>query len=230
MKEVLRNLAFFALFVVAFSAITSCSGTGNSTTNEESANTAAGEKKKSDYPPIAAAVANSDLKNLDGSTFKVADRKGEVLLLNMWATWCAPCRAEMPALVKMQDEYRDQGFRVIGLNSDDEELDDINKFVEEMKLNYEIVWADTALQNELLKISKFPGIPQSFLVDRDGNLRGVFRGANPKDIRKMEELVGKVVTGAETAVPAAETHEPDQPSVPLKKDEEKGETGNKAVK
>ena len=56
MKEVLRNLAFFALFVVAFSAITSCSGTGNSTTNEESANTAAGEKKKSDYPPIAAAV------------------------------------------------------------------------------------------------------------------------------------------------------------------------------
>jgi peroxiredoxin len=93
----------------------------------------------------------------------------------------------------MQDKHGPQGFEVIGLNTDDEEVDKINVFAESMKLNYPLAWADTGLQSSLLKISKFPGIPQSFLIDRDGNLRGVFRGANVADIAKMEETVAKVV-------------------------------------
>src|SRR4029078_5418265 len=96
-------------------------------------------------------------------------------------------------LVKMQEAHRDKGFEVIGLDTDDESVEDINKFAESMKLNYSLVWADTELQNSLVKISKFGGIPQSFIVDRDGNLRGVFRGANPADVKKMSELVDLVV-------------------------------------
>jgi len=202
MKRSLVNLTLFVCLAIVFSALTSCSGTSTSQkgpADEAVQNTsdvpvnAAPEKKKTDYPPIASAVAQADIKNLDGTTFKIADKKGKVLLLNMWATWCGPCRSEMPTLVRMQDKHRDQGLEVIGLNTDDETVEDINKFAADMKLNYTLVWSDTSMQAALLKISKFGGIPQSFIIDRDGNLRGVFRGANPADVKKMEDLVGMIV-------------------------------------
>ena len=202
MKSIFTNLVVFVGIALAMSSLTGCSGTGtpangtNANGAETSANAPANTettKKKSDYPPIASAVAQADIKNLDGSTFKVADKKGKVLLLNLWATWCGPCRAEMPTLVRMQEEHRAHDFEVIGLNTDEETVEQINEFATQMKLNYSLVWADTKLQAALLRISKFDGIPQSFIVDRDGNLRGVFRGANPADIKQMEELVSVIV-------------------------------------
>ena len=192
---------YFVVLAFVLSALTGCSGTSTSdqgggnaaASGNASSGNAESTKKKSDYPPIATAVAQADIKNLDGTTFKVADKKGKVVLLNMWATWCGPCRAEMPALVRMQNDYKDLGFEVVGLNTDDETVDQINEFAADMKLNYTLAWADTKLQAALLNISKFDGIPQSFIVDRDGNLRGVFRGAGVADIKKMEELVGLIV-------------------------------------
>ncbi len=201
MRKFYNNAALFVVLAFTFSALTGCSDTASSHQSTTEGSTAAksdSAKKKSEYPPIPEAVAQSDLKNLDGTTFKVADKKGKVMLLNMWATWCGPCRAEMPALVRMQSAYQDQGFEVIGLNTDDESVEKIGIFNDEMKLNYPLVWADLKLQGDLVRISKFGGIPQSFLIDREGNLRGVFKGANPRDIKQMEELVAKVVNGEDT--------------------------------
>jgi thiol-disulfide isomerase/thioredoxin len=210
MKELFFNLALFVVLAAAFSSCNTNSnlqsGEPPAASNSTTANAGA-PKKPSEYPPIATAIAESDIKNLDGSTFKIADKKGKVILLNMWATWCGPCRAEMPALVKMQDAFRDQGLEIVGLNSDDEPAEDINNFAKAMNLNYTLVWPDDKLRNDLLKISQFGGIPQSFLIDRDGNLRGVFRGANPNDVRKMETLVAKVVNGDDSLVP--DTPRPD---------------------
>jgi len=202
MKSSSTSLVIFIVLTVIVSIGVSCGGSragandaagSDASKNAASDSNAGQSKKKTDYPPIATAVAQADIKNLDGTTFKVADKKGSVVLLNMWATWCGPCRSEMPALVRMQDAHRDKGFEVIGLNTDDEPVEAINKFAGDMKLNYTLVWADTATQKALLDISKFPGIPQSFIVDRDGNLRGVFKGANPADVKKMEELVDMIV-------------------------------------
>jgi thiol-disulfide isomerase/thioredoxin len=202
MKNSFTNLAVFAVLALAFSVLTSCSGTTPSsntnagTSPQTDANTAAKaepEKKTTDYPPVSAAVADAEIKNLDGTTWKVSDKKGKVLLLNMWATWCGPCRSEMPTLVKLQEANGDKGLEVIGLNTDDETVEEINKFAADMKLNYTLVWADTTLQAALLKISKFGGIPQSFIIDRNGDLRGVFRGANPADVKKMSDLVEMIV-------------------------------------
>ena len=151
-------------------------------------------KKGFEYPKIASAVATAEIKGLDGMVYTINDKAGKILLLNLWATWCGPCRSEMPALVRMQEKHGPQGFEVIGLNTDEEDVQTINDFAAELKLNYPLAYADTSLQSAMLKISKFPGIPQSFLLDREGRLRGVFRGANPADIAKMEEVVAKLVS------------------------------------
>lgn len=201
MKEVISHLFLLAAFAVIFSGLSACTGTASSQKGpvDETAPPAVpadGEvvKTKSIYPAIASAVATAEIKNLDGTAFTVNDKKGRIILLNLWATWCGPCRAEMPALVRLQDKYGSQGFEVIGLNTDDEEVEKINAFVADMKLNYPIAYADTNLQSSLIKISKFPGIPQSFLIDREGNLRGVFKSANAAEIAKLEATVEKVMS------------------------------------
>jgi hypothetical protein len=120
----------------------------------------------------------------------------------------------------MQEKHGAQGFEVLGLNTDEEEAQVINDFGAELKVNYPMAYANTSLQAAMLKISKFPGIPQSFLIDREGRLRGVFKGANPADIRKMEEVVAKVVneTGpvsSDEPAPVPQSEETPVPSEPL---------------
>jgi thiol-disulfide isomerase/thioredoxin len=201
MMSIFKNIAIFSLLALSISGLAGCSAPATSENAPADGSSPANApakgiddaKKNPNYRPIEKAVDEAELKNLDGTTFRVADKRGKVVLLNMWATWCGPCRAEMPSLVRMQDDHRDLGLEVIGLNTDDETVAQINDFAAEMKLNYTLVWADTALQSALLRISKFGGIPQSFIIDREGNLRGVFRGANPADIKKMEELVELIV-------------------------------------
>jgi thiol-disulfide isomerase/thioredoxin len=202
MKNILINLALFIILAAAFSGLTGCSGTVNSQKgpNPEPAPSPApaaieqtDTTKTSNYPPAPALVAQSEIKGLDGSTFKVEDRKGQIILLNLWATWCGPCRGEMPELIAMQNKYSDKNFKVIGLNTDDEAADDIKDFAAQMKLNYELAWADRPLMSELFKITRFQAIPQSFLIDREGRLRGVFTGGGPRVIGQMKETVDRVV-------------------------------------
>jgi thiol-disulfide isomerase/thioredoxin len=205
MTSFTRKFALVLLVAMFVAGLAGCSGTVTSetgpevpatdSTNKPAANADAEKAKKDNpnYRPIEKAIDEGELKLLDGSTTRLVDKRGKVVLLNMWATWCGPCRAEMPTLVKMQDEHRDKGLEVIGLNTDDETVEQINEFAEKMKLNYTLVWVDTDYQANLVKISKFGGIPQSFIIDREGNLRGVFRGAAPADVAKMHELVNLIV-------------------------------------
>ena len=193
MKVFALNFFLFLSFVIVFSACTQQPGREtDADTVSNTANTT-GEKTDSKYPALPEKIALAELENLDRTKTKIADHKGKVLLLNLWATWCGFCRQEMPILVKMQDAHRDSGFEILGLNVDDESIDQVNEFTQEMKLNYTLVWSDESTTRELLKVSKFQGIPQSFLVDREGNLRGVFTGADPANLKKMEHLVAKIV-------------------------------------
>ncbi len=198
MRSAFLKLAFYTLLVTLAAFFAACSSSVNSQNGSaEAPSQGETDAPGSGYPKLASTVAGAQIKGLDGNIFTLNDKVGKVMLVNLWATWCGPCRSEIPALVKMQEEHGPQGFEVLGLNTDDEDVQAINDFAADLKINYPIAYADTSLQSNFLKISKFPGIPQSFLIDRDGRLRGVFRGANPADVRKMGEIVAKVVNEGE---------------------------------
>ncbi len=198
MKVFFTNIALFIVLSFAFSALTSCTNTQTAAVNENStaANTttdAPSDKKKVNYPPAPSAIMQADIKSLDSTTFKLQDKKGKVLLVNLWATWCAPCIAEMPHLVEMQDKFKDKGFEIIGLDIDPESKEEIETFAVNQKLNYQLGWADGNLMNEFVKITRLQGIPQSILINREGQLTGVFTGGGGKTIAKLKETVEKIV-------------------------------------
>jgi len=188
MKFLVKTLALFIFLAVAFSGFTAC----NRLTDVS--NVSNTETKKSGYPPVSTAIMQAELTGLEGEKFKLEDYKGKVVLVNLWATWCGPCRNEMPHLVEMQNTHKDKGFEILGLDTDETETKEkIKAFAENMKLNYTLGWIDEKTYGEFLKISKFPGIPQSFLINREGQLLGVFTGGSPTTIAKLKEIVGKAV-------------------------------------
>ena len=204
---IVRSISITAVLLAAIFFIGCGGGVGNANSGNVAANTATNTtgntsntttEAPSIYPPLATAIAQGDLEALDGTHFTPADRKGNVVLLNLWGVWCGPCRNEMPHLVEMQDKYRDRGFQVIGLNIGDDErqpesIDKIKQFAGEMKLNYELVRVDHDVQEAIVGVTKFDGVPQSVLIDRGGHLRGVFLGGGSSVVNKMKETVDKVV-------------------------------------
>lgn len=195
MKFFLQNIALFVIFTIAFSALTGCSG-GNSVSiqnTETTSNAASPDKPKSVYPPAPSAIMQADIKLLDDTTIKLQDKKGKVLLVNLWATWCQPCLAEMPHLVEMQEKYRDQGLEIIGLDVDPETKQQIEAFAAKQKLNYTLGWADDKLQTEFVKVTKLAGIPQTILINRNGETRGIFTGGGQRVISQMKETVEKAI-------------------------------------
>jgi thiol-disulfide isomerase/thioredoxin len=203
MKNTLTNLVLFAALSVAFSSLSAC---GTASTEKKGAiievapnnvniSSANPETAKSggNYPPAPVAIMQSDIKDLDGKTFKLEDKKGKVVLVNLWATWCGPCRSEMPHLVEMQNKYKEKDFEILGLNVDAESVEAVKSFGEEMRLNYFLGYAEDKLVGEIMKLSRQQGIPQSVLINREGKTEGVFFGSGAKAINAMKESVEKAV-------------------------------------
>ena len=205
MRNVFINILLFVVLAAAFSGLTGCPGSPQVDPNSESSNTNtktnSSQTKSSEYPPLPAAIAQADVELLDGSKFKIADRKGKVLLLNLWATWCGPCRAEIPELVAMQDTHREKGFQVLGLDVGDgdggqESVGQIKTFGEKFKVNYELARISNETTGEFYRFTKFNGVPISILVDKEGRIRGVFMGGGPRVLGQMKAAVEKLVDEA----------------------------------
>jgi thiol-disulfide isomerase/thioredoxin len=103
---------------------------------------------------------------LEGKPLSLADYKSKVILLNFWATWCGPCRAEIPDLVELQSKYKDQ-LQIIGLVVDDDDQEAIKKFVEEFRINYPVALATDGLR---LEYGGIPALPTSFVLDAEGRV------------------------------------------------------------
>jgi thiol-disulfide isomerase/thioredoxin len=113
-----------------------------------------------------ATVAAFTLRDLDGRDISPASFRGKVVIINFWATWCPPCRAEIPDLIALQTKYRDQ-LQIIGISEDEESAETVKRFATEHKMNYPIVMTTRDLERS------FPGVsalPTSFIVDRDARV------------------------------------------------------------
>jgi peroxiredoxin len=111
-------------------------------------------------------AANFTLTDLQGKSWTLKELKGKVVLVNFWATWCPPCRKEMPDLETLYNRFKDQGFVILGI-SEDEETPKVGPFIAERKVSFPILLDPGQKVNNLFQVD---GIPKSFVYDRDGKL------------------------------------------------------------
>ena len=107
-----------------------------------------------------------ELPALDGKNLKLSDLRGKAVLLNFWATYCGPCKIEMPWFVELQKEYGPQGFQIVGVAMDDASTEDIAKFAREMGINYPILIGKDSVSDRY----NVSVLPTTFFLDRDGKL------------------------------------------------------------
>jgi thiol-disulfide isomerase/thioredoxin len=106
-----------------------------------------------------------ELKALDGKNIKLSDFRGKAVLLNFWATYCGPCKIEMPWFVELQKEYGPQGFQIVGVAMDDASTEDIDRFAKDMGVNYPILLGKESVGDSYGGISV---LPTTYFIDRDG--------------------------------------------------------------
>ncbi len=107
------------------------------------------------------------LKTVDGKTVSLADYKGKAVLVNFWATWCGPCKLEMPWLIDLQKKYAAQGFTVLGVSEDDDSAKTVGDFAAKMGVNYPILMSSEAISKAYGGIDY---LPVSYYIGRDGKV------------------------------------------------------------
>ena len=149
-------------------------------------------KDTSDHPMAPA----FSLTDVTGKKLNLADYKGKVVLLDFWATWCGPCRIEIPGFVEMQERYRSAGFAVIGISMDDGPAA-VPQFVREFRMNYPVAMGDARI-SELY--GGVYGLPTAFIIGRDGRIYAKLEGAFPATV--FDRAVRQLLAVKEGEVPA----------------------------
>ena len=182
------RIAFTVLTLSLFAAfgISSCS----STDEKRSAGPAPPAAERNAAPPVRNAapapvvtlptsVVDAELRAVTGAPIKLSSYAGKVLVVNLWATWCGPCRLEIPELIKLHKEFRSQGVEVVGLSTEnpDASAEAVREFVNDFKVSYRVGWATADVAIALMQGRD--SIPQSFIISRSGRVVKRFVGFNP---------------------------------------------------
>jgi len=113
------------------------------------------------------------LLSTDFKLVSLSDYQGKIVLLDFWATWCKSCQEEIPIFIDLYDQYRDQGFEMVGISIDSERLKVVNPFIEKLGVNYTILLGEPNLMDKY----NIMAIPTAVLIDQSGNIRKRFTGA-----------------------------------------------------
>ena len=140
---------------------------------------------------LSPVILDTELKSINNRPIKLSDYAGKVLVVNLWATWCGPCRMELPELVQLQKEYRAKGLQVVGLSTEPPEAsaEGVRRFAKEYKMDYPVGWVTQDMAISLMQGRD--AIPQSFVISRDGRILKRFVGfsaaATPPQLRAAIE-------------------------------------------
>ncbi|MBK9166348.1 MAG: TlpA family protein disulfide reductase [Bryobacterales bacterium] len=174
------------------------SATGCNSTSSTTAQAANSKIKAEDQRKAAPEFA---LKDADGRTVRLSEYKGKVVLLNFWATWCGPCRLEMPWFVDFERTYKNDGFAVVGVSLDEDGWSAIKPFITEIGVNYRV------LQGDDMAAEQYGGVeslPTTFIIDREGRIAATHVGLVSKNVfeSEIQSLLGKQAGGLRFGVPA----------------------------
>lgn len=128
------------------------------------------------------------LQSLDGKSMQLSDFRGKAVLLNFWATWCSPCKIEMPWFIELQKQYGAQGLQIVGVAMDDSSKEDIAKFAQEMGVNYPVLIGKEAVGDAYGGV---PALPESFFIGRDGKIVDKIIGLKGKS--EIEDSIKKAL-------------------------------------
>lgn len=155
----------------------------------------------SSSPPSSTAAASSlkphkerkaapdfSLKDADGRTVRLSDYRGKVVLINFWATWCGPCKIEIPWFIELEQTHKDRGFAVLGISMDEDGWDVVKPFLSRMKVNYRTLMGNDTVADLFGGVNS---LPTSFIIDREGKVASVHVGLVSKSDyqNEIEELL-----------------------------------------
>ena len=164
-------LTVVVLSLVAIGGVSSCNSSDETS------------ERASDQPgtPLPANILSARLQTVDGGTMSLGDYSGKVMLVNLWATWCGPCRSEIPELVKLHKEFQSQGFEIVGLSTENpvSSADSVKSFVQGFRMDYPVGWASRDVAISFMQMSQRDAIPQRFIISRHGRVLKHFVGFNP---------------------------------------------------
>lgn len=129
------------------------------------------------------------LKSLSGENIRLSELRGNVVMINFWASWCGPCRQEMPLLEQLYQRYNALGFELLGVNVE-QDVDDAKRWLADRPVSFPVLLDP---QNELTKIYQVKAMPSTILVDRDGNVRHLHKGYKPGDENTYQDLVRSLI-------------------------------------
>ena len=197
-----------SLFLLAAAILSACNSTpppkavSEVMSPEAMAKTVSSNRKAQSKSPGAVlrdnsiqSVNNTELAQPDGKKFKFANLKGKVIVVDVWATWCGPCREQTPKLAALQEKYRGRGLAVVGLSLDEKSDEaEVLKFMKEAGVNYTIAYAPQNFSGAFLdgtedETGSAP-IPQLFVISKDGRLVEHLIGNDPRhSLARLEEVI-----------------------------------------
>lgn len=162
----------------------------------------AAENTAPDNLPVMSAdqAMRIELDDLDGNPHTLVDWRGKVLLVNFWATWCLPCRREIPLLVKLQAKYAAQGLQIVGIATDEQNEQDVRTFIKQMVVNYPILMGDNQVPQIIAALGgSYIGLPYTVVLDRGGRVFKIHAGE--LDPKEAETLIRTAVSGTLQTAP-----------------------------
>jgi peroxiredoxin len=180
-----RSIRRWTLFAAAVAILASCSYIPDNVRLKS-------ENERKATPDFA-------LKDSTGALVKLSDYKGKVVLLNFWATWCGPCKIEIPWFMDFQKTYKDRDFAVIGVSLDEDGWDAVKPYVEEKKINYRVVIGNDQVSQLFGSIES---LPTTLIIDREGRIASMHIGLVAKNTyqKEIEHLLGAPKDGPKTGV------------------------------